>query len=202
MTNVFTLTIKDKQSQMIECSINYKEIKQSILNYLLCKYSITYVNYETEIVPCFSNRQYEKISTKTVAHYNITKKTIEKFLRDLKSFQMFLNRCTIKWNLKHNNIYNKVRIYLHKLYRLAPVFDYKRARTNLKSLHKFFKVVHFWPQISTQMALVLYITDKNDYFRQKKLMNTNIRAITNCSAYAFYRSKNILKEKGLLSRNE
>ncbi len=202
MTNVFTLAIKDKESQMIECSINYKKIKQSILDYTLRKYSITYVNYETEIVPCLSERQYELISTNTVAHYNITKNIIEKFLRDLKSFQMFLKRCKIKWDLKKNNIYTKVKIYLHKLHRLAPVFDYKRARKNLKILHKFFNTTHLWPQISTQLAILVFITDLKDSFNSRKLMNTNIRAITNCSAYAFYRTKNILIEKGVLSKNE
>ncbi|MFX1393520.1 MAG: hypothetical protein ACFFAH_08090 [Promethearchaeota archaeon] len=81
---------------------------------------------------------------------------------------------------------------LHKHYRIAPVFDYNRARANLKTLHKLCSIEAFWPQIPTQIATVIYITDyksKND----EKLFQKNLRALCGCSAYAFHRTRNMLK---------
>lgn len=89
------------------------------------------------------------------------------------------------------NLNRKVRIYLHKVHRIAPVFDYNRAKKNLGILQTFLSQNSFWPQISTQIAIVIYATDKNSN-NDKKLLQKNIRTLCNCSAYAFHRTKNML----------
>ncbi|GAH62568.1 unnamed protein product [marine sediment metagenome] len=49
--------------------------------------------------------------------------------------------------------------------------------------------------MSTQIAIVIYITDKNDesFPENEKILQKNIRTLCNSSAYAFHRTRNILK---------
>lgn len=62
---------------------------------------------------------------------------LSKFLYELKVFKDFLNNCKVKWyTTDPKKTIRHVKIYLHKIHRLAPVFNYKRARENLTSLHK------------------------------------------------------------------
>ena len=87
----------------------------------------------------------------------------------------------------------KVRIYLHKLHRLAPVFDYKRARENAKRLEIKLNQLCFRPQTMTQVAIVIYITDLLDKHHSRaffKIIQSNLRVFCNCSAYAFHRTRN------------
>ena len=50
----------------------------------------------------------------------------------------------------------------------------------------------FWPQFMTQLAIVIYVTDLNDSHFKKKIKQTNLRALSGCSAYAFHRTRNKL----------
>jgi hypothetical protein len=103
----------------------------------------------------------------------------------------------MKWEHDLKKLNRKARIQLHRIYRFAPVFNYNRARKNLEILHVALNRKLFWPQINTQLAIVIYVTDKNDKNLQnnERILQKNIRALCNCSAYAFHRTRNILNIK-------
>jgi hypothetical protein len=96
----------------------------------------------------------------------------------------------------------KSRIYLHKVHHLAPVFDYGRAVVNLRSLCRLFSQENFFPLVSTQLAIVIYITDELDKNAPKKLMQKNIRYVCSCSAYAFHMAKNRLNIDELIGKKK
>jgi hypothetical protein len=95
---------------------------------------------------------------------------------------------------------SKAKIYLHKAHKMFPVFNYNRAKVNLKALHKFFALEGFWPKISTQIAIVIYITDILDTSSSfsGRLIQKNLRVLCDCSAYAFHRTRNIMKLRNIL----
>ncbi|KKL46730.1 hypothetical protein LCGC14_2342630 [marine sediment metagenome] len=62
---------------------------------------------------------------------------------------------------------------MHKFYRLAPVFDYNRARENSRILKLKLDALCFWPHMTTQVAVVIYITDKLDLSQKDKILQTN-----------------------------
>ena len=119
------------------------------------------------------------------------------FVKKLAYFKKFVMRCTIKKS--SGNMERKTRVYLHKIHRLAPVFNYRRAVANLNSLYCLFSRENFFPLISTQLAIVIYITDKLDKSFPKKIMQKNIRYLCSCSAYAFHNAKNHLDLDKLIS---
>lgn len=171
------------------------KLNDIILDYLFR--NISFIN-NNRLIKDFTLSDYHKISSEIHISTNIhistsiIKKTIEKFLINLKNFKMFLKNCKIQHDPK--NLNRKIRIYLHKIYRIAPVFNYNRARKNLEILQSFLAKKNFWPTRSTQIAIVIYITDKNDenYPENKKILQKNIRTLCNSSAYAFHRTRNIL----------
>jgi len=81
-------------------------------------------------------------------------------------------------------------ILLWRLHRIAPVFDYKRAKENTKRLQKKLNQLCFWPQVMTQLAIVLFITDQLDTTQPQKIIQVNLRALCSCSGYAFHRTRN------------
>ncbi|MFX1259974.1 MAG: hypothetical protein ACFFAN_19165 [Promethearchaeota archaeon] len=166
------------------------ELRSVILNFLFRYISLV---DKINMVRQISEAEYNEITSETHISFSIVSTTIKKFLMDLVWFQEFLKKCKISHNPK--NLGNKVRAYLHKIYRFAPIFDYKRARRNLEILHRVLSQLNFWPQITTQLALLIYITDKNDKnkLNNKKILQKNLRALCSCSAYAFHRTRNILK---------
>jgi hypothetical protein len=119
---------------------------------------------------------------------------MNKFLKEVKAFSEVLRSGHIKWIPERKRLYRKVRVYLHKTYKIAPVFDYNRARKNLELLHMLLTRNYFWPQITTQLALVLFVTDRNDtsLVNDQFILQKNLRAVCSCSAYAFHRARNIL----------
>ena len=119
------------------------------------------------------------------------------FLQEVVYLLRSMRTCKIR--IGKSNIERKVRIYLHKLHRIVPIFNYHRARTNLKILHRLFYQKNYWPSFSTQLALVIYITDKLVYIK-KPILQKNIRTICNCSAYAFHRAKNRLEIDSLIKK--
>jgi hypothetical protein len=83
-------------------------------------------------------------------------------------------------------------IYLRKLHRLAPIFDFPRAKENARILKHKLDVRCFMPQFTTQLAIVLYVTDLNDLSMETVVKQSNLRILCNCSAYAFHRTRNRL----------
>ena len=189
--------IKPIKYEKEKINIDYKiapstrENRAVILDYMLRMYSIISGNL---ILKELSSNIYRTISMDLNIPTSTIQKIIEKFLLDLIQFRIFFNENRIRWDNHISKLNRIVRVFLYKIYRLAPVFDYKRAKTNLERLHQLLNQKSFWPKIYTQVALVIYITDKNDkgLSREKKILQKNVRALCNCSAYAFHRSRNIL----------
>ena len=165
------------------------KLNDIILDYLFR--NISFIN-NNRLIKDFTLSDYHKISSEIHISTSIIKDTIEKFLINLKNFKIFLKNCKIRHDPK--NLNRKIRIYLHKIHRIAPVFNYNRARKNLEILQSLLAKKNFWPTRSTQIAIVIYITDKNDenYPENKKILQKNIRTLCNSSAYAFHRTRNIL----------
>jgi len=202
MTKVFNISIKEKTQDELNYSLFFGSIRQNVLKQLFQDHSIIEGLDETTILDTFPESVYREISRETNIQEFLVKSIIERFLTQLYYFREFWKNCHIAWPHEKNRIFAKMRIYLHKIYRLAPVFDYRRARTNLKIFHTFLKRENFWPRISTQLAMVIYITDMNNSRPQKRLRVQNIRLLANSSAYAFYNVRNRLINRGVLNGNE
>jgi GTP-sensing pleiotropic transcriptional regulator CodY len=202
MTKVFNIAIKQKSQDELKYSLYYNFVKQKVLRCVFQTLCFVKDSREKILVSGFSSQIYREISQKTNIQEFLVKIIIEEFLQELQNFRKFWKHCNIKWNHRKERVFAKVRIYLHKLHRIAPVFDYRRARKNLNIFHKFLRMEHFWPQISTQLAIVIYITDLNDSEHQDRLRIQNIRMLVNSSAYAFYGIRKRLIEKGVLCINE
>ena len=166
------------------------DLKKIVLNYLFR--NISFINNNNRLIKNYNPSEYIKISSKIQIPTSIIKKIIENFLINLKNFKGFLKNCKIQHDPK--NLNRKIRIYLHKIHRIAPIFNYNRARKNLEILQSVLVKKNFWPTMSTQIAVVIYITDKNDdrYPENEKILQKNIRTLCNSSAYAFHRTRNIL----------
>ncbi len=183
----------DLVSEQLESSRKSK--KGQILNYLLRSFSL--LNRVSIDDFSMTDKELAKLASSSGHGLNIVREIVEDFLRRLRYYREFLANIKIKWHHDPATLFRKVRIYLHKTHKLAPVFDYNRAKVNLKKLHAVFWRCGRWRQISTQLAIVIYLTDrrrKGDSY-ERNLLKDNVRAITNCSAYAFYRTKENLKIK-------
>ena len=166
-------------------NISFRSKRSQILGYLMWKFALT--KNSTSLIT-LSKEDLVILSSEINFSYPIINKFVNDFFWQLKHFKRFLHNCKIKYASGTK----KALIYLHKIYKLLPVFDYRRAKANLKTLYKLCSRENFWPSISTQLAIVIYITDKLDKNKQKQLMQKNIRTICNCSAYAFHEAKNNL----------
>ena len=198
-----TQAIKERESEIKEIIESYdsklenfndrhrnNKLNNIILNYLFR--NISFINNNNKLIKNYNPSEYLKISSKTHVSTLIIKETIENFLINLKNFKKFLKNCKIQHDPK--NLNRKIRIYLHKINCIAPVFNYNRARKNLEILQSLLAKKNFWPTMSTQIAVVIYITDKNDesFPENEKILQKNIRTLCNSSAYAFHRTRNIL----------
>jgi hypothetical protein len=162
-------------------------LKPRVLNYLF-RY-ITFLDHR-EKIRTLTDGEYGQLFKDIEIPVIIIHKFISRFLVDLIRFRKFL--------ASHPNILSSksqdriVRICLHKLYHLAPVFNYRRAKENAKRLKSKLDRLCFWPQVMTQVAIVIYITDLLDSSYEQKIIQTNLRTLCSCSAYAFHRTRNKL----------
>ena len=141
------------------------------------------------------------LSSRTKIPVYKVRKILDKFLDDLTHFKEFLRSGLLTYSISDQA--RKVRIYLHKVYRLAPVFDYRRARENARRLKSKLDQIFFWPQVMTQVAVVIFITDFLDKrWNDNKLLQTNLRMLCDCSAYAFHRTRNKIGLQQMLLRSQ
>jgi len=169
----FSLYIKNRKEQ--------KSYKTLVLNYLFRMY----------VFPTkkpISILQYKLMSTKLKIPVNVVRTFIKRFLKDLIKLQEFLNSGDLIFTSR--NQASQIKVFLHRLYRLAPIFDYKRAKKNAKILKMKLDALYFWPTITTRVAIIIYVTDLYDPLQNNKIKQTNLRVLCNCSAYAFHRSRN------------
>lgn len=141
------------------------------------------------------------LSSRTKIPVYKVRKILDKFLDDLTHFKEFLRSGLLTYSISDQA--RKVKIYLHKVHRLAPVFDYKRARENARRLKSKLDQIFFWPQVMTQVAVVIFITDFLDKrWNDNKLLQTNLRTLCDCSAYAFHRTRNKIGLQQMLLRSQ
>jgi hypothetical protein len=162
--------------------------RPEILDYLFR--NITFVTSE-EKIRAVSNSEFIMISKETDIPEILVQKFITHFLVDIIRVRKFFKENSRLLSSRHQD--RKVRIYLHKLHRLAPVFDYKRARENARRLEMKLTQLCFRPQIMTQVAVIIFITDLLDSHpsrAKRKIIQSNLRVLCSCSAYAFHRTRN------------
>jgi hypothetical protein len=184
---------KSKIAFPIESSLELpeKELKARFLNVFLRNFSVL---YKGKICQSLKDDDLKLLSSMTNISRPTVQVNVEEFLCNLINLEKFFHDYKMKWPHEPAKLYRKARIQLHRIYRFAPVFNYDRARKNLEILHSVLKKKLFWPQINTQIAIVIYVTDINDksFHDNERLLQKNIRALCNCSAYAFHRTRNIL----------
>lgn len=137
----------------------------------------------------------KNIAGQTHVPNNLVLDIMSKFLKEVKAFNEMLRSGYITWTPERKRLYRKVRVYLHKAHKIAPIFDYNRARKNLELLHILLDCKFFWPHVPTQLALVIFVTDRNDanLANNNYILQKNLRALCSCSAYAFHMARNKLK---------
>ncbi len=118
----------------------------------------------------------------------IIHKIISKFLVELIHFRRFLSLGNHNLGVKRSS--RKIQIYLHKIHKIAPVFDYKRACRNSDILKRKLNLLFFWPRITTQIAIIIFATDMLDKHKTTPIIQSNLRSLCSCSAYAFHRTRN------------
>ncbi|MFX1279882.1 MAG: hypothetical protein ACFFA3_10730 [Promethearchaeota archaeon] len=164
-----------------------KELNGQILSCLFREEC--FVSFSQDI-KALSEMEMRQIATKVRLPYKIVRSVITKFLVDLFYFRRFLR--SYKFTYAYTKSLRKLVIYLHKLHRLAPVFDFPRAKENARILKHNLSLRCFLPQFATQLAIVLYVTDLNDHNKQFVIKQSNLRLLCDCSAYAFHRTRNKL----------
>lgn len=152
------------------------------------------ISNDTGIKKTLTDKEYFKISGESGIFIDTVKSYVNIFLHNLTLIREFYKHYIMIWDPNIKKLERRVRCYLHKLHHLAPIFDYERARVNLSILLGQLKKRSFWPKISTQICLVIFITDVLDKTVDElnRLIQGNIRALCGCSAYAFHRSRNKL----------
>jgi hypothetical protein len=164
-----------------------KKVKTLVLDYIFR--TISFISRE-EKIRVLTKADYIRINHDTGIPIIIIHKIVSKFLVDLVRFKKFLNSNLLSYSIEEQN--KKVLIYLHKIFRLAPVFDYKRAKKNVEILRSKLDSLFFWPCLTSQIAIVIFVTnllDKNNKDKPR-LIQGNLRSLCDCSAYAFHRTRN------------
>lgn len=187
-----TQTLKKQQSNVSSSAEYYNKFYKSpqdlrpiVLNYLFR--NITFVTRK-EKIRALDLIEYREISNNIGVPVNLVHMFVSRFLVNLILLKTFLNNNQEIFNSKDQN--RKVRIYLHKIHRVAPVFDYKRARENAKRLKMKLDQLFFWPQTMTQIAITIFVTDLLDKIKEQKIIQANLRSLCCCSAYVFHRTRN------------
>ena len=179
-------------------SAKQKKLKPRLLN---CLFRYTSFIDGNENLRRISDIECKVLSSRTKIPVYRVRLILDQFLNDLTHFKEFLRSGLLAYSISDQA--RKVRIYLHKVHRLAPVFDYKRARENARRLKLKLDQLLFWPQVMTQVAVVIFITDFLDKrWDDNKLLQTNLRALCDCSAYAFHRTRNKIGLQQMLLRSQ
>jgi len=162
-----------------------KKLKPIVLNYLFRNISFLTIREKVRVITASENIHISEALTIPV---KLVHKVISEFLVCLLNFRKFVNKNPKILHARDQN--QIINIILHRFYRLAPVFDYKRAKENVRRLKDKLDTLFFWPQLMTQLTIVIFITDLLDKNEPQKIIQSNLRALCSCSAYAFHRTRN------------
>ena len=147
----------------------------------------------------------ERIAEQTKSSRSVVLYIFNSFLRELKDFHDFLTTRYENWTPGRSHIYEMLIIFLKRLYKTAPIFNYERAKKNLVALHNLLTINYYWPHITTQLALLIFVTDRNDPNITDKsyILQKNLRMLCTCSAYAFHCARNRLNisKEGKIKRS-
>ncbi len=169
-----------------------REVRNTVLNRLFRDYCFFTPLQKIRELPLI---ELKEIAGTTKIPVKVVNSVVSKFLIELKYIREFFKSNSVSYSpFSH---LRKMSIYLHKFRRLAPVFDFRRAKQNARILETKLSHLCFWPQLMTQVAIVIFVTDLNDPQFERKIKQTNIRALCDCSAYAFHRTRNKLGLKKL-----
>lgn len=164
-----------------------QEIEKIVLNCLFRE--ICFISHPQNI-RTLTSQEYKNIAKIIDLPLPLIHSVISKFLVNLIYFRKFIR--TFGFTYNYTRSLRKLQIYLHKLHRFAPIFDYVRAKENARILKNILEKYYFLPQFTTQLAVIVFITDINEKEHEKKIIQTNLRVFCNCSAYAFHRTRNKL----------
>ena len=117
--------------------------------------------------------------------------TVLEFLTEATQFNHVLSLGLVSWGSREKSFLRQAKFYLRKVHRIAPVFDYSRAIANLETLHKLLRKNFYWVRITTQLALTIFVTDRNDptVMKNEYILQKNLRVFCACSAYAFHMAR-------------
>ena len=117
--------------------------------------------------------------------------TVFEFITEATQFSHTLSLGLVSWGSGEKSALRQAKFYLRKVHKIAPVFDYSRAIANLETLHKILKKNFFWVHITTQLALTIFVTDRNDptITKNEYILQKNLRVFCACSAYAFHMAR-------------
>ena len=134
------------------------------------------------------------ISEATHTSRSVVLYVLNSFIRELKDFHDLLTTRYENWTPGRKHIYDKLSLFLKRVHITAPIFDYERAKKNLVALHNLLTINYYWPHITTQLALLIFVTDRNDPNITDKsyILQKNLRMLCTCSAYAFHCARNRL----------
>ncbi len=164
-----------------------RDVRNRVLTSLFRDYSFFSPDQKLREMPIIELRG---IAGLTKIPVKIVDAVVSKFLTDLRHSREFFKTNSVSYT--PFSLPRKINIYLHKLRRFAPVFNYQRAKQNSHILQIKLNQIFLWPQFMTQIAIIIYVTDLNDPQSEKKIKQTNIRGLCGCSAYAFHRTRNKL----------
>jgi hypothetical protein len=169
--------------------------KSTVLNYIFRRISFIDSHEQIIVIP---DQKLRYFSREVKIPFERIEQIVTDFLINTICFIRLLSCREFSWANNLNKLRRKLKIYLHKAYRIAPVFDYERARINSEILIQLMRRECYYPCFTTQLALVLFVTDANN---PQKVFNTpilqkNLRAFCSCSAYAFHRARNKLQIDG------
>ncbi len=162
--------------------------KEKVLNYFFRLESFTNDRNEYKnLTPLLVGN----IAKETNLPNSVVLNTALEFLTEATQFSHTLSLGLISWGTGEKSVLRQAKFYLRKVYKIAPVFDYSRAIANLEILHTLLKKVFYWPRITTQLALTIFVTDRNDpnITKNEYILQKNLRTFCACSAYAFHMAR-------------
>jgi len=166
--------------------------KSATLNYIFR--NVGFTDSHGNII-VFPDSVIRKVCREVKITVEVADEIINEFLLNTLCFKRLLNCNTFTWNNNLSKLLRKLRIYLHKAYYIAPVFNYRRARINSEILITLMQKKFYFPRFTTQLALVIFVTDANNKNKlfDTPLLQKNLRAFCDCSAFAFHRARNKLR---------
>lgn len=162
--------------------------KEKVLNYFFRFESFANDNNEyKDLTPLLVGN----IVKETNLPDSVVLNTALEFITEATQFSHTLSLGLISWGTGEKSVLRQAKFYLRKVHKIAPVFDYSRAIINLEILQKLLKKNFFWIHITTQLALTIFVTDRNDptITKNEYILQKNLRAFCACSAYAFHMAR-------------